>query len=230
MIGGKMVLVGRGKRGEPYDFGNVLQFDGANDFIISGNVPAENIYSAFTKFIFKNTGTTQVIFRHGTVPVLNEIRVSGTNQLQSFTGASIESFNFYFVDGEEYSLTSTYNRLTGEYKIHINGQEFTDTKPTSSSSSLPLWIGVNSTNNNAFSSMKMQVFVYANAEINYNNAVLGVFNSNDLLIYYPLNEIEGTVAEDISGNGNNGTLTNFIVGECPYDGEGNTCPWKPFNS
>lgn len=56
----------------------------------------------------------------------------------------------------------------------------------------------------------------------YTDRIKALFGAN-LIAYWPMNELSGTTAIDVSGNGLNGAYTGVTLGQ-PGIGDGNTCP------
>ena len=65
--------------------------------------------------------------------------------------------------------------------------------------------------------------LFGSHRVSYIQKVLGI-QPNDLILYHPMNEPSGSVANDYSPESNNGVYTGVTLGQ-PGVGDGDTCPF-----
>lgn len=217
-----------------FGFGNALAFDGVNDFVsLANTITVGNSNFSMSVWLKKTSGSNVIIpISNGSNRYLFFIagtgyncRIENTFSIRTFTSTAINnSWNHYFI-----TKTSASN-----VDFYVNGIYINSWNIAGDCSGLTLTT-IGATSFYAEGSIDELCFwlesgTQQNATDLYNNGAGRL--ATDIItnpeLYLQFNETQGTTAVDSSENNNNGTLTNFNVDECPFDGE-NSCPWQPFN-
>lgn len=250
MIGGKMVLVGRGKRG--FSLGNALEFDAVNDSVTFGDFTPLNGASKATLAVRLKQENLNAGFLIGCVNDLGSngfylINIGGVLYTQSRQNNTLSNVtNYTFTDNDWHHLAMVYDGAldaADRLKTYVDGINVKYSTYNAPPTSLNASTGEDFRINGKFSQnapiwtdeLIFAAGVAATQE-QITELASGIKSAKDIIpsaqSYYDFNEINGTTLPNkgTSAPSFNGTLNNFDVSECPYDGVGNTCPWKPFNS
>jgi hypothetical protein len=236
MIGGKMVLVGRGKRGA-FSFGNALEFDGVNDFVsLSSSITTSTDFAFFIMYNQANNDNLHMLASNSAsnLPIISLATVVSVRRLNFRNNATILK-TFTFPSNTIKSgvwQKCLINSTNGTVRVYIDGIEATDTFTISTGITINQ-VGCTQNGDFVFDGFLDNFFMLDRAmttsemtDIFSESTNFNIAKSEDSEIFLEFNETEGTTAEDSSGNSNNGTLNNFNVDNCPFDGS-NDCPWQP---
>lgn len=194
-----------------FTFGNALKFDGVNDYVSIPLRTITNISNSFTISFWAKGNTFPIIGNSVSasyIQTLTDGRVIATG-IGSFNNPARNNTTWY-----HYLLTGT----NGNNKCYVNGIESTTGTVVSNSTITYNQLGRYSTSHYA-STILSEFAIWENAAATAQNAI-DLYNSgngalaSDVIAsptaYYRLNESgTDTTAVDSSGNGNDGTLTNF---------------------
>ena len=208
--------------------GSALTFDGVDDYVDCGNSAVLNGFQQMTlsAWVYVNefsTGTYQGrIISKRSWPNNSYDLVTGIRNGTPIAGAGfygqngivgVTSTDYPFETNKWYHLAAT-NTGTVQ-KMYINGIEIAVTNVNTGpivATNVPLWIGQFSNNHEdaAFNGQIDDVAIFNRAltpeEVQYNMYHKLAGNENGLVGYWDFDEGQGQIANDKSGNGNDGQL------------------------
>ncbi|MDP6770321.1 MAG: Ig-like domain-containing protein, partial [Anaerolineales bacterium] len=207
--------------------GESLSFDGSNDYVDCGttNIPDVDDSRTLTAWINANelSGDQGIIFT-GTIGTndmftmallaANPTKISVWGYNHDVTGSTVLSTGIW------YHIAITYNALDGELKSYINGAIDINTTTTDYTTSLGT-VEIGRAGTDEFNGKIDEIGIWnealTSAEITalYNSGVAldalsnsGNYTSTSNLVgYWKMEEGTGTTLTDLSGNGNNGTIS-----------------------
>jgi hypothetical protein len=201
-------------------FENALLFDGGNDYVNAGS----NINLANESFTIEfwstrnSSGTFDLIFALGTFSTNNNLHI-GYRDTNSFTiGFGGNDLNTSTTYGSEswHHWAVTFDANTKKRIIYRDGNLIaSDTSSSNFVGSGDLSIGKYITNEHYHDGSvdELRVWNVARTQSEIREHMYQTLSQpesyNSLLAYYQFNQSSGTTLYDMSGNNNNGTLTNM---------------------
>ncbi len=229
-----MIGIGLGVKGSgvaPFSFGNALQFDGVNDFVSFSSITLGGELTAacwvnFNKlnasvssdgtnnsFIFWNFTTAGASIRY--------IRIGGTALDRGFN-TLLGTWAHLVVTRNASNVCTAYLNAAQQGSTNVISGNLILTGLSNNAGLIfggsldefAIW-------NKALTASEVSTLYNGG-----NGADARTIQSTSLQRYYHMNEVSGTTLSDLINSANNGTLTNFDLSQCPWNGSG-TCPWRP---
>ncbi len=236
-------ITGNGHNGiltnDPVWNGNELLFDGIDDFINVGSIDVtgealtltgwvnsddlENCGTGDCRILSKATGTAlqDHYWMLSTIKVGNQIRLRFRLKANGSSSTLIASKGD-LANGELFHVAATYDGITMHlYKNGVEVGSLAKTGKIDTNNEVKTWIGSNPTiaTSRPWKGAIADVRIYKKAlSVDEVNEVKDSFT---LIAHWPLDEGTGTAANDITGNGHDGVLTNAPIwsgNELLFDG------------
>lgn len=219
--------------------GYALNFDYNNDYVDCGNSASTQITQSITMEAWvksESLNTQSIIKKNGTGSgyelSLSRDVAGGLPQnfffrLNAATTYRINSTTYYPIDGTWSHVAATYDYLTKEMKLYVNGiqEGGTLTGPASIvSNSNNLVIGTDAITprskyfDGSIDEVRIWNVVRTEAQIRENMCKKLIGTEPGLVGYWNFNEKSGTSIKDLTANGNNGTLMNSDNDEHLFSG------------
>ena len=210
----RRALLRKNASGGGFAFGNALDFDGVDDYL---DIPYLSAIGDFTYSCWANYDTLNAIFISNSTTGVHFIRTTSSTQIQYRVNTSTYFTIPTLSTGTWYHFMFT--RSSGNGRVYVNGVESSSGSQAVGTINLAFnFMGKRSTGD--FMDGKYDECAFWNGTVGTLTNAKDLYNSgagalaSDVIAsptwYYRMNESgTDTIAVDSSGNGNDGTLTNF---------------------
>jgi len=233
-----------------------LLFDGVNDFVnfgtsqisftdkfcivIKTRLTAKNSVQFILGNVSNQTNSPLLIGFGSTTAGYQELYISSSNQAQRRSDGFTSSTGVWYTIVINYNYDNTLTipqNFSNNLSVSINNMPISTIAASSwgSTTSAENTIGKRPQvgNNNNFYAGDVSEIGLHQGSIADSVKITAINNGGNFktimgtaITYFTFEQTTGITLPDLSGNGNNGTLNNFDVDQCPYNGS-NTCPWRP---